>query len=433
MQVSVTTLEGLERKMTVKVPAENLRQEIEKRLRSLMPKVRIDGFRPGKVPEAVVRQRFGDALRSEVVSDLIQSTFGDALQQEKLSPAGLPRIEITSPQDEQLEYQAIFEVYPEITLQPLDQVELEQYQADISEAAIDEVMDKLRRQQADWEEVNRTTQKGDRITLDFESRIHNETFEGGSGKGVRLDLGEGSAIPDFEQQLIGVKPHTPLDFTIRFPDNYHRKELAGKSAMVHATVNQVQEARLPELDDEFAQKFGVAGGVAQLREDAQKNMQRELERVTRNHLKSQILEKLLELHPVAVPQTLVDSELKNLQQQAEQYKQRGVNKEVNEEQYRKLAERRVRLGLLFAEFIRQHQIKIDPERVQTLLTNMAAPYDDPHNVIAWYQSDKNRMRQLETMAMEEQVIDGLIGQAKLVPKPISYGEAIRQPQQEEEL
>lgn len=429
MQVTVEQLSGLERKITVKLPAEEINKEIEKRLKDLVPKVKIDGFRPGKVPESVVRQRYMGALRGEVLSDVIQNSYYKALEQENLHPAGMPKIDVIKDEGQDVEFSAEVEIYPQLELKSLTDVEIEKYKVEISDAAVDEVIDKLRRQHAEWNDVDRITQKGDRIVLDFESRIHGQPFEGGTGKNASLDLGAGSAIADFEHQLVGVQPRTSIDFSIKFPDNYPRAELAGKSAMVNAIIHQVMEPTLPELDDEFLKKVGIAeGGMDKLRTDVRENMQRELENASRNHVRSQIIDKILVLNPIELPHGLVTDEVNNLRQQAEAQSKKGAPK-PNDQQLQQAAERRVRLGLIFSEVIKHKKIKVDPARVEAMLQTMAASFGDPTNVLAWYRQDKNQMRQLESAVLEEQVIEEIGKDAKFVEKQTSYGEAIKELEQ----
>ena len=432
MQVTVEQLAGLERKITVRLPAEEINREVEKRLKDLIPKVKIDGFRPGKVPASVVRQRYFDALRGEVLSDTVQNSYYKALEQENIHPAGMPKIDVIKDQGEELEFSAEVEIYPQIEIKPLTEVEIEKYHVEYSDAAIDEVIEKLRRQYAKWDEVDRVTQKGDRIVLDFESRIHGQPFEGGTGKNATLELGLGSAIADFEKQLVGAQPRTSLDFSIKFPDNYPREELAGKSAMVNAIIHQVLEPTLPELDEDFFKKLGVEeGGIEKLRADVRENMQRELENANRNYVRSQVIEKILALNPLDLPQSVVNEEIKNLKQQAEAQNKKG-SPVPSDAKLQEIAERRVRLGLIFSEVIKLKKIKLDPARVESMLRTMAASFGgDPANVLAWYRQDKNQMRQLESAVLEEQVIEEIGKDAKFVEKQTSYGEAIQEQAQEQ--
>lgn len=431
MQVSVQTLSGLQRKITVKVPAAEFRSEVDKRINSLIPKVKIPGFRPGKVPPQVIRQRYGDSVRAEVMSETIQNTYFKALEQENLRPVGNPTIEVTSPEGEEIEYQATVEVYPEIKVTTLENVELEKYKVAITPEMVEEVIEKVRRQHANWAEVERDTQKGDRILLDFESRIQGQTFEGGTGKDVTMELGIGSAIPDFERQLIGVKPHQSFDFSIRFPEDYHRAELSGKAAMVNAIIKRVEEANLPEVDEEFIKKLGVTDGdMETLRADVRKNIDRDLEAASRNHLKNQVIKKVLELNSFEIPEMLITMEIDNLKKQAEQAPKHEKAQLPSDEKLRETAERRVKLGIIFGELIRTRNLKADENKVNETVQNFAMQFNDPR-ILEWFKKDKNRMDQIQSMVLEEQVVDELAKEATIIEKDMQYGEMEKLKQEEE--
>ncbi|HVV68049.1 MAG TPA: trigger factor [Gammaproteobacteria bacterium] len=456
MQVTVEVLPGLERKVVVKVPGSGVQSEIEKRLKDLAPKVKIDGFRPGKVPFNIVRQRFEDSVRREVVSEVIGSSYQEAIQQEKLTPAGLPKIDLaTVIPGQALEFEATFEIYPTIALKELQDVEIETVKVNIDENDVDQMLEKLRNQQAEWVETTEPAEKGNRVLIDFESTLDGKSFEGGTGKDVTVQLGTGAAIPDFENALLGTAAgQENITFTIQFPVNYHRKDLAGKSSAVTAKVHKVLVAKLPEVDEEFAKKLGVAdGNIEQLRKEIRDNLQRELDYNVKNQLKGQVLTKLLELNPVELPKVLVNEEIKNLQKQEREAGKHHAHDHdhdhecdhdhdhdhdhehsedhahsENKTQFEQMAKQRVGLGLLFGEIIRNHQLKVDSAQVQARLEQIAAPYKDPQQVVAWYRNNKEQMAQIEASVIEDQIVDILTKQVKLKETVKTYRELVGQQQ-----
>ncbi len=444
MQVTVEVLPGLERKMLVKVPSEGVQKEVEKRLKDLAPRVKIDGFRPGKVPFTIVRQRYEDSVRREVVSEVIGSTYQEALQQEKLTPAGLPKVHLSSlVPGEALQYEATFEVFPVVKLHDLKGAEIESFKVEVDEQDIDDMLEKLRKQQAEWIETDQPAEKGNRVVVDFESLMDGVTFEGGTGKKVTVELGTGAAIPDFENALLGTTAgQENITFDIRFPENYHHKPLAGKSSSVTATVHKVLASKLPALDEEFAKKLGVSeGGLEQLRKEIRENLIKELENNNKTQLKSQIMAKLLELNPLELPQTLIDQEIHNLQHQEDEqatgkqhkhdhdHHQHEVS-EAEKEKYTPIARQRVGLGLLFGEIIREHQLKLDPAKVQAMLEKIAAPYKDPQNIISWYRGNKEQMARIESVVIEEQIADILLQQVTIKETIKPYRELVNSSHQE---
>jgi trigger factor len=426
MQVTVEVLPGLERKMLVKVPSEGVQKEIEKRLKDMAPQVKLDGFRPGKVPFNIVRQRFEDSIRREVVSEVIGATYQQALQQEKLVPAGVPKVHLaTVVPGQALEYEAIFEIYPTIQLNELNGVEIESIKIDVTENDIDNMLEKLRRQQAEWVETDKPAEKGDRVVIDFNSLMDGASFEGGSGNNVTVELGAGGAIPDFENALVGkTAGQENIQFDIRFPENYYRKDLAGKSSHVTANVHKILVAKLPPLDEAFAKKLGVAeGDIEKLRREVRDNLLQQLENNNKAQIKSQILAKLLELNPVELPQIMLEEEIKNLKHQNEQAgtDPRHLNQPKqaeDNEAYAKLAQQRVGLGLLFGEIIRTYQIKVDQSKVQAMLERMTASYQDPQSVIAWYRNNKEQMTHIEGAVIEDQIVE-------ILSKQVTFKETVK--------
>lgn len=424
MQVTVEQKEGLERKVRVEIPASRVEDAVAERLQQLQRSVRLDGFRPGKVPRRVVRDRFGQQVRQEVLGELIQSTFQEAVAQESLQPAGQPRIE---PHDESgdeggFTYEATFEVYPEIEIGPLEDLEVERPVAEVTEGDIDNMVETLRRQQQQFDTVDRPAAEGDRVVIDFIGRIDGEAFEGGSGEDTSVDLGAGRMIGDFEQQLEGVSAGEKREIEVTFPEDYGTAELAGRAATFEVTVKDVQAGRLPEVDEEFIRGFGIeSGSLEEMRDSLRRNMERELRQALRTRVKQQVMEKLRERNPIDVPEGLVEEETGRLR---EQMKQRlGGQMDADSlpaELFREEAQRRAHLGLVLAELVRQAELKPDPDQVQAQLDDLASTYEDPAQVIQYYRQNPQLMQGVEAMAVEEQLVDHVLEQARVTDLETSF-------------
>ncbi len=435
MQVKVEVTEGLERRMTVEVPAERIDSEVEKRLQSLRGRTRIDGFRPGKAPAAVVKARFGRQVHQEVLGEVLQSSFFEAVREQQLRLAGGPRIEpqVMTP-GKALEYTALFEVYPEV--EPADPAKLKIVRpvAEIDEADVDKVIENLRRQRTTWNAVERAAQAGDQVTIDFVGRIDGEPFAGGSGKGHPLVLGSGSFIPGFEDKLIGAASGQTVEVAVSFPDDYHEAELAGKPAMFEVEVGQVAEPVLPEVDEEFVRAFNVAeGSVEALRRDVRENMERELAEALKGKLKQQVMDGLMAINQIPLPASLIDEEVERLSAQARQQVLRGqpapegfsLPRELFEEQARK----RVSLGLLLAEIASRNGIKVDEARVRATIDAQAASYDQPDEVVKWYYASRDRLAGIESMVLEDQLVDWLLERAKVTEEKTSFDAVMNPPRE----
>lgn len=425
MDVSVEQTGSLERKVTVQVPADRVENEVNNRLRDLARRVRMDGFRPGKVPFKVVQRRYDGQVRGEVVSDVMQQSLMEALQQQDLHPAGGPRIEPKEVEPgKALEFTATFEVYPEIELKPLAGVEVEKPSVEITDEDVERMLERLRTQRVTWQAVEREAREGDQVVVNFQGTIAGEAFPGGTGEQVPMVLGSGSMIEGFEDQLTGAKAGEHRTVQVRFPDDYRAKDVAGKEATFEVEVTQVSEPELPALDDEFAKAFGVhEGGVDALRREVRGNMERELEQKLQSVVKDRVLEKLLEVNPVETPKSLVDEEITRLAAQMtgkrpEELKGLNLPREVFEDQ----AHRRVALGLLIGEVIRANELKVDPERVRSTLERVASSYEDPQEVVETYRKNPSLRNELEAHVLEAQVVDVLLGQMKVVEKPTAFDE-----------
>lgn len=423
MQVSVESLSNLERRMTVQVPAEKIDSEVENRLKSMVGKVRLDGFRPGKVPLSVIRQRFKSGVYQEVLGEVVQSTFQEAVAQEKLRLAGMPEIDPGTPKPgETLEYTATFEVYPEIELADMSQIELTIPRAEVTEEDIDKMLENLRQQQKSWTPVDRAAKEGDQIVIDFEGSIDGEKFKGGKADNMPLVLGEGRMIPGFEEPLVGLKAGDEKTIDVTFPEDYHAKELAGKTAQFAIKVQAVNEATLPEIDEAFVKGFGIEdGSIEKLREDARSNMQRELDQAIARRIKAQVMDALVKAHDFEVPQAMIKQETARLREEttASMGQQAGQNP-LPDELFAEEAKRRVVLGLVIGEIVRANDIKLDDSRVQAMLEEMASGYEDPQALIQYYRSHPEHMDTLRGAVIEEQVVEWIREQAKINEEASSF-------------
>ncbi len=427
MQVSVEQLGALERRMEVSVPKERIEQAVDERLKRVSRTAKLKGFRPGKVPLKVIRQQFGAQVRQEVLSDLMQSSFAEAVTEQKLSPAAGPRIEpLAVAPGEDLKYRAIFEIFPEITLKGVDALAVTRPAAEVTEADVDAMVQNLRQQRPRFEAVERESRETDRVTMDFTGLVDGAEFEGSKGEDVAVLLGGGRMLKDFEAGIAGMKAGEQKQIEVRYPDDYHNQSLAGKIARFDVQMKQVEEQRLPELDDAFCLEYGVAeGGIDQLRSEVRDNMTRELEQNVRARVKQQLLERLLEANAVEVPTSLVDTQVREMQIEAAR---RMGAKEASQvpapEPFVEPARRRVALGLLIGEVIKSNGIKLDRDRVQARLADLAAGYPDPEALLKSYRQNPEAMRQVENMVIEDQVVDFLLARAKVTDQPVTFKEVM---------
>lgn len=425
MQVSVETREGLERRMTVELPAEVVNGALEKRLIEIARSAKIDGFRPGKVPLSIIRQRYAGKARQEVFGDLVKSTYFQALAKEKLQPAGEPSIEPMRPAPtEGIGYVAVFEVMPEVKLQDMSTKVIRQPQVGVMEDDVDEMLEKLRKQRTTWDEVPREARNGDQLTIDFKGFIDGELFAGGSANSVPLVIGSLSMIPGFEEGLLGVNAGEDRTLELKFPDQYRAQHLAGKEVKFEVSVKKIAEPVLPEIDDEFAKAFGVSeGGVAGLREEIRSNMERELQEKVRNIVKEQVMDLLLEVNQVDVPKTLIKQEAEALQQQTKQNLNqtgRTSNLDLPLDLFENQAKRRVALGLILGEVIKEHKIEVDSDRVRARIEAFAQSYEDPQEVVGYYLKDKKLLSSVENVVLEDQVVDWVINQVQVEKKADTF-------------
>lgn len=428
MQVSVETTSSIERRMTVGVPAERIETEVNKRLQQTARRAKIPGFRPGKVPMNIIRQRYEDSARQEVLGDLIQSSFYEAVVQEKLNPAGAPSVEPKAFEKGQaLEYVATFEVFPEFEVTGLESIAVERLQAEVSDADVDNMLDILRKQNTRFEVVERAAENVDQLNIDFVGTVDGEVFAGGSAKGTPLVLGSGRMIPGFEEGLVGAKAGEERVLSVTFPEDYQNLDLAGKAAEFAVTVNSVAAPQLPELNDDFFALFGVKeGGLEGFRAEVRKNMERELRQAIKSKVKSQVMDGLLAANSVEVPKALVGNEVNRLRVQAVQQFGGSIDpQQLPAELFEEQAKRRVQLGLLVAEVVKQFEIKADEERVRALIEEMAAAYQEPEQVVAWYYKNAQQLDEVRSVVLEEQVVDTVLQKANVTDKQVSYEEAVK--------
>ncbi|HSC13690.1 MAG TPA: trigger factor [Gammaproteobacteria bacterium] len=423
-EVSLETSPGLERRLTVRVPNAEIERAIAARLAQVGKTARLKGFRPGKVPQKVVRQYYGGQVRDEVMTDVIRTTYSRAIEEKKLNPAGGPRIEPLAGPDagagEHFTYRATFEVYPEFTLKDLGDLAIDVPSVEVQDDDLDAMIEKLRGQRATWAAVERGGAEGDRVTVDFAGTIEGEPFEGGQGKGIGIVIGSGQVLKDFDESLRGVKAGERTTATVVFPEGYPTKGLAGKRAEFAIEVNKVEERQLPELDDAFAESFGLAGGAGSLRGEVRKNMERELKERLRAETKTRAFDALIGANRIVLPRALVEQEINALQEGALRQMGSTDPQQAPRERFEGAAQRRVTIGLLIQELLREHKLKLDQARVEQRIKELAAPYEKPDEAAQFYRSDRSMMAQVEASVLEDQVVDFLLARARCTTKDISF-------------
>lgn len=428
MQVSVENTSALERRMTIAVPAERVETEVNKRLQQTARRAKVPGFRPGKVPMSVIRQRYEDAARQEAFGDLVQASFYEAVVEQKLNPAGAPAVEPKSfEKGKDLEYIATFEVFPEFTVAGFDSIAVERLSAEVADADLDNMLEVLRKQNIRFEAVDRAAQNEDQLNIDFVGKVDGEVFAGGSAKGTQLVLGSGRMIPGFEEGLVGAKAGEERVLNLSFPEDYQNLDLAGKAAEFTVTVNSVSEPKLPELNEEFFAQFGIKEtGIDGFRTEVRKNMERELRQAIKTKVKNQVMDGLLASNPIEVPKALLENEVNRLRVQAVQ--QFGGNikpEQLPAELFEEQAKRRVVLGLIVAEVVKQNELKPDEARVREMIEEMASAYQEPEQVVAWYYKNDQQLNEVRSVVLEEQVVDTVLQKATVTDKSVSYEEAIK--------
>ena len=429
MQVTVETLEGLERRLNITVPAANIEDAVTAELRNIAKNRRFDGFRKGKVPMKMVAKMYGKAVRQDVMGEVMQRHFIEAIVKEKINPAGAPTFApVENNEGADLVFNATFEVYPEVELKGLENITVEKPAVEVKEADVEEMIETLRKQQATWTEVEAAADAGSRATIDFVGSIDGEEFEGGKAENFPLEMGAGRMIPGFEDGIVGKTAGMEFEIEVNFPEDYHAENLKGKAAKFSIKLNKVEARELPELNEEFVSKFGAAEGVEGLKTEVRKNMERELKQAVKNRIKEQAIDGLVNENNIDVPSALIDQEIGVLRQQAAQ--RFGGNTEAADQLPRELfeeqAKRRVVVGLLLGEVIKTEELKADDEKVKAIIEEMATAYEDPTEVIAYYEQNEQMMNNMRNVALEEQAIDAIIAKAQVSNKEVSFNELMNQ-------
>ena len=424
MQVTVESTGTLERRMRVELPAERIEQEVATRLKSVGKKAKIKGFRPGKIPPNVVKQRYGNQVRQEVLSDLMGQSYRDAVVQENLNPVAQPVIEPDPSKTDGFAFFATFEVLPEFKLKDLDKIEVTRPEIDITDADCEDMIDNLRRQKATWEAVDRKSAEDDRVIVDFDGSLKGEPIAGGEGREVPVVLGQGQMLPDFEKGLTGVKADDEKTIKVKFPKEYPAEELAGNKADFAIKVHTVEEEVLPDVDDALAEAFDVKeGGLEQFKTDVRENMVREADAKKKGDVREQLMNALLDKNPIEIPQTLVHQEAHSLQHEAMQ--RMGVEDHSQApaiENFSEMAERRVRLSLLVSQLIADQELKVDDDKVRAHVEEMCAGYENADDMVNLYMSNPQFLQQVQPVVLEQQAFDWLLENGKSSTKKVAFRE-----------
>jgi len=427
MQVSVETGEGLERKLTIEVPSDSVNEKVEKRLKEISRQVKLDGFRPGKVPMRIVKQRFGQQARHDVYGEVIQKTFYEAASQEKLMPAGEPSIEIS---DEAAEggfsYVATFEVVPEVSVADMSSGEIEKLVCEITDADVDAMFDKLRKQRTTWQEVDRAAQNDDQVNINFKGIMDGEAFDGGSADNTPLVLGSGSMIAGFEDGLLGASKGEERTLEPKFQEDDRAEHLAGKDVSFEVTVNSVSEPVLPEIDEEFVKSLGVDSGNAdELREEVKGNMQNELDQKVKAMSKEKVMDLLIEKHEFDVPSAMVKQESERMKEQTKadmEARGQATSFDLPASIFEEQAKRRVKLGMIVGEVISGQDLKASDDEIRATIESFAASYESPEEVVEYYMNNPQQKASLENLVLEDKVVDWVMSQVKVTEKAQSFDE-----------
>lgn len=424
MQVSVEKTSELSRKMIVSVPDAVLQEKMETRFKKLAREVKVDGFRPGKVPASMVKKLYGERVKQEVAGDLIQSTYFEALQQQELVPAGHPSI-TPADKSEGFEYVAEFEVYPEVSLEAVSGLEISRPVADVTEADVETMIDKLKQQRKTWAVAERASQEGDKVTIHFSGVSEGENFTDGKVENYAVEIGGKQMIPGFEDELKGLSAGESKTFNITFPEKYNSEKLAGKAAEFEIEMVKIEEPVLPELDAEFIKTYGVEDGdVESFRADVKDNMARELEQGLKNKLKTAVMDALFEHVQITLPNALIDQEIQALMkpyaERANKAKLKLEDLNLPRDMFENQAKRRVALGLILGEIIQKNDIKVDADKVRSAIEAMAKSYEKPEDVINWYYADNSRLNDVQQMVLEDQAVAWVIERARVVDQRVAF-------------
>ena len=430
MQANLETLSALERRLSVTLPVADIDNEIDSRLKRLSRTVKMHGFRPGKVPLKVVAQQYGPQVRQEVLGDAMQKSFGEAVRNQNLRVAGYPRFDLKPPADGAAEfhYSATFEVYPDVKVGDIGNASIERPHLLVSEAEVDRTIELMRKQRATYEPAQRAARNEDRVTIDFRGSIDGAEFQGSTGNGQQAVLGDGRLVPDFEANVVGVGAGESKTFDVRFPDDYHGREVAGKTARFEVTVREVASPVLPEVDAQFAKGLGVADGdIAKMRAEIRANVEREVKAKLKSNLREQVMQALLDATKMETPKGLLQMEVQRMQEgMRQELTARGVK--VNDDMplpadlFEQRARRRVNLGLIFSELVKTHNLYARPEQVRAMVDEQAQSYERPEEVVKWFYAAPERLREIESVATEDNIVAWALGVAKVTDKTVGFEE-----------
>ncbi len=428
MQVTVENVSELGRRMTVTVEDANIEQAVQERLKSIRPSVKMAGFRPGKVPMKMVAQSHGPSARREVIDTIVQDSMREAFTQEGVNPAGPPHIDSMDEEGEKFVYTLNYEVFPEVSEVKLDDITLEKTVAEVQDEDVDRMIETLREQRLSWEPLKRGAKEGDGVTIDFIGKIDDEEFQGGKGQDVLIEIGNGSMLPEFEEQLLGKKAEQNTEITITFPEDYRAEHLQGKKATFDVTVKQVAKKKLPKLDKEFAALCGVEEGIAALKKEVRANMERELATALKTLNKRRAMDTVSEKNEVALPEAPVQREAEYLMEQAKNnLRGQGVNVDgipFDVENFKGNAENRVKLSLIMGKIISDNEIKPDEERVKQAIDNIAASYEDSQEVVNYYMNNQEKLSEIQMTVVEDMVVEWIFDHVKVEESTSSFSEVV---------
>ena len=433
--MQIEQVSALERRVKVSVPMGEIAKEVEERLKRLSRTVKMHGFRPGKVPLKMVAQNYGYQVQNDVMSERINAVVYKAIEDNQLRVAGAPRVEAAKDQAAEgdvAEFFATFEIYPEITFGDWQAAEVEKVTAPVTDAEVDKTIEILRKQRQTFEDTDRASQAGDRVTIDFVGRIDGVEFEGGKANDFAFVLASKQMLPEFDTAATGLKAGETKTFPLTFPADYHGKEVAGKTAEFTVTMKSVSAPKLPEVDAEFAKQLGIQDGdIAKMREDVKNNLEREVKGRLKSRTKDSVMNALVKIAEFEVPKALIEQDVERLREMAEQdLKQRGIKTDgmpFPADLFQAQADRRVRLGLIISELVKQNDLKASQEQIRAYIEDFAKSYEDPAAVMAWYFADRKRLADIEAVVLEENVVNWVLGKAKVAEKPVAFDELMGTP------
>jgi len=439
MQVTSEAVSGVARRLNVSVPTSRVNEQFEARLKRTAKTVKINGFRPGKVPLNVVRREYGAGIYQEVVNDVIRDTVFEAIQQEKINAVGMPNIDKVENKEDALVYEATVEVYPEVEVKAFDALEVERKTTEVNDKDVDQMIENLQKQRQGWAETKGMAKKDMQVTFDFEGTVDGEKFEGGTAEDFKLVLGSGRMIPGFEDGIVGMKKGEEKVIDVTFPEDYQAENLAGKAAQFKITVKLVEKPKLPEIDAEFLKTFGLTEeeGVEKLKADVRKNMDREVKNGLRNQVKAATFDALVAANEVEVPESMLAQEIDRQRQQmiqqfTQQFGAQGAqafdSSMLPDDLFKEQAQKAVKLGVLVSKVLADAKIEVDPARVEAYIDDMASSYEDPTEVIEYFKNDKQQRAQIEAVVLEDQIVDHILASAKVTDKAVSYEELLKEQQ-----